>query len=135
MTRKAAIELIHASFKDIGIANLVISNLVYDENTGNKTVKWCINLQAFIDNFHNISGFPEDLTAYSGPSLFVNGQFSTEQLQKQGVLPEGDKLKDVYKQLFPDCTVVQVEGAGHFVHNDKALQVCTLIRDFMHIVD
>ena len=57
---------------------MIGSNLVYDENTNNKTVKWCVNLDAVIDNFSNITGFNNDLKPYEGPSLFVNGSFSTQ---------------------------------------------------------
>ena len=49
-TRKSAIETIQKTFSDIGIANFIASNLVYDPSTNNKTVKWCINLDAIIDN-------------------------------------------------------------------------------------
>jgi hypothetical protein len=44
-------ETIQNTFKDIGIANLVASNLVYDEQTDNKRVKWCVNLDSIIANF------------------------------------------------------------------------------------
>ena len=49
-TRKAAIETIQKSFSDIGISNFIASNLIYDPNTDNKTVKWCVNLDAIIEN-------------------------------------------------------------------------------------
>jgi pimeloyl-ACP methyl ester carboxylesterase len=49
-TRKVAIETIQKTFTDIGIANFIASNLVYDEKSDNKTVKWCVNLDAIIDN-------------------------------------------------------------------------------------
>jgi len=93
-TRKAAIEIIQSNFKDIGISNFIGSNLVYDEATNNKTVKWCVNLDAIIDNFQNITGFncDLDLNAYNGPSLFVNGSFSTEKLQEDGVFPKTEEL-------------------------------------------
>ena len=81
-TRKVAIETIQKSFTDIGIANFIASNLVYDESSGNKTVKWCVNLEAITDNLQNITGFNDnlDLEAFTGPSLFVNGDFSVKRL-------------------------------------------------------
>jgi len=60
---------------------------------------------------------------------------STKRLQEEGLIPETEQLKNVYQQLFPDCTAVIVEGGGHFVQNDKALEVCSLVRDFLEIVD
>mmetsp|Transcript_16504 Transcript_16504/g.28029 ORF Transcript_16504/g.28029 Transcript_16504/m.28029 type:complete len:228 (+) Transcript_16504:349-1032(+) len=131
-TRKSAMDVISSHFNDVGMSNFISGNLVYDQKTDNKTVKWCVNLDAIINNFDSISGFNDDgsLSPYTGPSLFINGSYSTEKLQNEGTLPDKELL-EIYKPLFPDCTVVLIEGAGHFVHNDKPLQVCTLIKDFL----
>lgn len=57
-TRKGALEVIEQAFShDGGIANLVASNVVYDEATDNKYVKWCINIDTFISNFEQLAGF------------------------------------------------------------------------------
>ena len=82
MTRKGAIETIQKTFKDIGIANFVASNVVYDENTDNKRVKWCVNLDSIISNIHNITGFNDDLNLapFAGPSLFINGSYSSKKM-------------------------------------------------------
>jgi len=47
-TRKKAISIIQEKFKDAGIANFIASNVVYDEKTDNKTVKWSVHLDAII---------------------------------------------------------------------------------------
>jgi len=50
-TRKTAIEIIQNKFsKDIGIANFIASNVIYDPESNNTKVKWCINLDAIINN-------------------------------------------------------------------------------------
>lgn len=79
MTRKGAIETIQKTFKDIGIANFIASNVVYDDKTDNKRVKWCVNLDSIISNISNITGFNDDLdlVPYAGPSLFINGSYSS----------------------------------------------------------
>ena len=91
-TRKAAIDVIKESFPDVGIANFIASNVVYDELTNSKTVKWGVNFDSIIDNFHHIKGFNDDgtLKPYPGPSLFINGSYSTKQLQEAGAFPEED---------------------------------------------
>ena len=43
------------------MSNFIASNLVYDEKSNNKTVKWCINLDSIIENLQNITGFNDDL--------------------------------------------------------------------------
>lgn len=54
-----------------------MSNLIYDEATNNKTVKWCLNLPAIVANYPELVSFDQSLEAYSGPALFINGDFST----------------------------------------------------------
>ena len=57
-------DVIQQNFKDPGIANFVASNLVYDEATDRKFVKWCVNLDAIIHNIENIIGFEDKLRPY-----------------------------------------------------------------------
>ena len=92
MTRKAAIEKIKTEFSKTGMANLITGNIIYDPDTDNKKVKWCINLDAIIDNFANIVGFNDgmQLQQFKGPSLFVNASLSIGNLQKEGILPENE---------------------------------------------
>ena len=84
LTRKGAIELIKNEFPDqtSGMGNLIATNIVYDAATDNKTVKWGVNLDAIIDNFKSLRGFNDDgsLQSYTGPSLFINGSYSTKKL-------------------------------------------------------
>lgn len=100
-------DVIQQSFKDPGIANFVASNLVYDEASERKFVKWCVNLDAIINNIENIIGFEDKMKPYEGPALFLNGSLSVKV----------DEM--VYKKLFPKAILHTVEGAGHYVHTDK----------------
>ena len=72
--------MIHKEFKDPGIANFVASNLVYDEATDRKFVKWCVNFDAITKNIDRIIGFDDDedvkLRPYNGKALFLNGALS-----------------------------------------------------------
>jgi endo-1,4-beta-mannosidase len=95
-TRKTAMDFIQQSFKDPGIANFVASNLVYDEASERKFVKWCVNLDAIINNIDSIIGFDEGepLKPYTGPSLFINGGLSVKHDET------------VYRRLFPECHIL-----------------------------
>ena len=59
-TRKSAMDVIQKEFTDPGIANFIASNLVYDEESDRKYVKWCVNLDAILNNIDNLVGFDED---------------------------------------------------------------------------
>ena len=58
---------------------MIASNLVYDEKSERKFVKWCVNLDSILNNYENLIGFDEDsLTNYKGPTLFLNGALSVK---------------------------------------------------------
>ena len=82
-------DVIQQTFKDPGIANFVASNLVYDEASESKYVKWCVNLDAIIANIENIIGFNDQLRPYQGPTLCLNGGLSIKHDEQ------------VYRRLFP----------------------------------
>jgi len=122
-TRKTALEVIQQAFKDPGVANFVASNLVYDEQSERKFVKWCVNLDAVLHNIENIVGFEENLPEYGGPALFLNGSLSVRHEDM------------VYKRLFPKGQIEVVEGAGHYVHTDKPKVAVTSIAKFLNAHD
>jgi pimeloyl-ACP methyl ester carboxylesterase len=122
-TRKTAMDVIQQSFKDPGIANFVASNLVYDEASDRKFVKWCVNLDSIIQNIESIIGFDDTLRPFTGPTLFLNGSLSVK------VEPE------VYKKKFPECNIVNVDGAGHYVHTDKPKITVESIALFLESVE
>lgn len=123
-TRKTAMDVIQQAFKDPGIANFVASNLVYDEASESKYVKWCVNLDAIIANIDNITGFDEDsLRPYEGPTLCLNGGLSVKHDEK------------VYRRLFPNANLAIVEGAGHYVHTDRPKLTVEAIGLFLEAVE
>ena len=116
-------DVIQQNFKDPGIANFVASNLVYDEASDRKFVKWCVNLDAIIHNIENIIGFEDKLRPYQGPALFLNGSLSL-------------KFDDhTYKRLFPSAILSTVEGAAHYVHTDKPKIAIESIALFLESVE
>jgi len=120
------------------MANLLVGNLVYDPDSDNKAVKWCINLDALVNNFDNIVGFDDDkkLKPFPGPALFANGSVTVNRLQEQGALPLTEEIKQkVFAPYFTDSTAIIVDGAGHYLHAERPSQVCLLIKDFLDRVD
>lgn len=86
-------------------------------------MKWCVNLDAIIGNIESIVGFPENLTPYKGPALFING----------GLSVKVDEV--VYKKLFPEAKIITVEGAGHYVHTDKPKITVEAIALFLESIE
>lgn len=97
--------------------------MVYDEASDRKFVKWCVNLDAIISNIDNIIGFEEEMRPYTGPSLFINGGLSVK------------NEEPVYRKYFPECHIITVEGAGHYVHTDKPKVAVEAISMFLDKYD
>ena len=117
-TRKAALDIIKAEFKDEGIANFIANNLVYTDADDHQTVEWAINIDAIRENIDNIVGYPNVQSAahrYPGLAYFLNGSLSVQ-------YPD-----NIYTDEFPNARVAEVEGAGHYLHIDKGQTVLQLI--------
>ena len=116
-TRKEALDLIKAEFKDEGIANFIANNLVYSDADNHQTVEWSLNIDAIIANIDNIVGYPDSPSVgkYEGLAYFLNGALSVRYAD------------EVFTNAFPNARVAEVEGAGHYIHIDKGSTVLQLI--------
>lgn len=106
--KKSALEVIEATFKAKGIANIISNNLAYTEDDNHSTVKWCVNLKAIHDNLATITSFEPAAHKYMGPTFFINGAASIRH------------KPTVYENEFPRCVLHQVEDAGHYLWQDKS---------------
>ena len=115
-TKKAALDEIKANYPDQGIVNLISNNLIYTEASDYKTVEWRVNLDALAKNFESISGYNTSHTdKYKGLAYFLNGSLSV-------------KYDDeVYLKEFPNARIAEIEGAGHYIHQDKGQTTVNLI--------
>ena len=102
-------DVINKAFPDKGLAAMIANNLVYTEESDFQEVEWCINFESVLNNLDNLVGFPEHLQAYEGKTFFINGGLSI------------DYPESIYKQKFPNAVLHEVEGAGHYVHQDKSI--------------
>lgn len=87
---------------------MISNNLSYTDDSDHRTVKWCVNLDALIDNIDSIVGFPSTQTKYAGPTFFLNGSLSVQYDDQ------------VYLKEFPNSKIHRIEGAGHYVYIDKS---------------
>ena len=84
---------------------MISNNLIYTEASDYKTVDWCINLEALVNNFDAISGYDTShKEKYKGLAYFLNGSLSV-------------KYDDeIYLKEFPNARIAEIEGAGHYIH-------------------
>lgn len=101
---------------------MISNNLAYTEEDNHQTVRWSVNLKAISDNAESICGY-ESYGPYQGPSFFINGAESVRYSD------------DVYLKEFPNAKLHTVEGAGHYIYNDKAITTAKLLTDSLEIIE
>lgn len=122
-SKKAALEVVQAKFSDKGIANMISNNLAYTEDDNHSTVRWCVNLDAIINNLDHLCGFEPADHKYQGPTFFLNGA-------KSVTYPD-----NIYTQEFPNAKLHQIEGAGHYIYSDKALTTARLLAECLQTIE
>lgn len=83
---------------------------------------WRFNLQALLDNYPDIIGWPEDHRRYDGPMLFIKGGNSDY------LLPE---YQPAVLAQFPAARVKVIPDTGHWLHAEKPRLFNRLVLDFL----
>ena len=101
------------------VRDFLLTNLVKDGADG---FRWRFNLPVLARSFGEIIGWPLAEGTYDGPVLFIKGANSDY------ILPEHQAAT---MRLFPHARIKTVQGAGHWVHSEKAETFRKLARDFL----
>lgn len=98
----------------------LLQNLVLDRGQA----RWRLNLPVLDRFMPGISGFPEPAAdvSFAGPALFVAGEHSSY------VRPE---YRPAIERLFPRARIVQVPGAGHWLHAERPDAFLALVMPFL----
>ena len=84
--------------------------------------RWRFNLDAIRANYHALSGPLPLVLSFSGPALFLKGQHSDY------ILPEDEPR---IRSSFPAAHLLEVPGAGHWVHYDAPHDFTGTLRRFL----
>lgn len=103
------------------VRDFLLTNLVKEADG---RFRWRFNLPVLARSFAEIIGWPEVSSSYEGPVLFIKGANSDY------ILPE-HQLATL--ALFPRARLKTVQGAGHWVHSEKAETFRKLARDFLTV--
>jgi esterase len=98
----------------------LLQNLVLESGQA----RWRLNLPVLDRFMPEISGFPEPAAgaSFAGPALFIAGEHSTY------VRPE---YRPAIERLFPRARIVQVPGAGHWLHAERPDAFLALVMPFL----
>lgn len=100
------------------VRDFLLTNLVKSP----EGFRWRFNLPVLVRSFGEIIGWPQTPGRYEGPVLFIRGANSDY------VLPEHQAATQA---LFPQARLKTIQGAGHWVHSEKAETFRKLARDFL----
>lgn len=103
---------------ELPIRQFLLKNLYRDQDGG-----WALrmNLGIIVREYDCLRDAPEG-TNYSGPCLFIKGAES-------GYIKDEGKLEIM--RLFPDAEIVEIAGAGHWLHVEKSTAFNALVQQFM----
>lgn len=98
------------------VRDFLLTNLQRNEEDG---WRWRFNLTVLVKYFRELTGWPQGLGKYEGPTLFIKGEHSNY------ILPEHQQLT---LAQFPNAQMKTINGAGHWVHSEKPEAVLRMIR-------
>ncbi len=101
------------------VRDFLLTNLVKEGTDG---FRWRFNLPVLARSFGDIIGWPQVDAVYDGPVLFIKGANSDYILAEH----QAATLRQ-----FPRARLKTVQGAGHWVHSEKAETFRKLARDFL----
>lgn len=114
-TRQQAIELMKAFISE----DMVIQFLLKSFSKG----KWLFNIQALYAHYADILSWQEQ-TAWSKPTVFLRGTASPYIAKSEYV--------DAISRQFPNAKIVDIEGAGHWLHAEKTVEVLEQLQHYLN---
>lgn len=108
LTRRAADAALSASIPDPGIRGFLLQNLVFGDSPA-----WRIGLDEIAAGIADVEDWPAlpDAVPYRGPTMFICGALSDYVTESHW---------PAVTALFPKAEKVRLEGAGHWLHADRA---------------
>lgn len=116
--RTDADEYLKKNISEAGIRQFLMKSLYQKKD---KSFAWRFNLPVITEN---IAGMGESVldSRFEGKTLFIRGTKSNY------ITDEHKKEIDL---IFPDSSIADIEGAGHWLHAEKPEEFNTLVTDFL----
>ncbi len=118
--RSDAEELLHGRIREETTLQFLLKNLVYDKES--ERYQWKMNLPVLYERYDEIVSGVSGASPYEKPALFIHGSES-------GYIREGDK--DGIRAYFPAAVFKEIEGAGHWVHADRPVELFNTVVEFL----
>lgn len=120
--REEISRILSAKIQSQGVVRFLMKNLARRDEGG---FTWRCNLDSIAANYKHLLASPQG-EPYPGPALFVKGSESPY------IRAEDEQL---ILEHFPKATIVDISGAGHWVHIDQPDTLHQSIRHFIRHLD
>tara|TARA_R110000824_G_scaffold315042_1_gene501990 strand:- start:13683 stop:14453 length:771 start_codon:yes stop_codon:yes gene_type:complete len=118
-SRKQADESLQDYIGSKNIRDFLLSNL---QRSLEGAYQWRMGLAAISSSYAQLKAGLEAEKSFSGKTLFIKGEYSDYILSD---------YKSQILNMFPAAKIVEIAGAGHWVHSEKPEQFLKLARDFL----
>lgn len=125
-SRKDADEALQDQVDTPEIRSFLLKNLVripeQEQDSTGTLFRWRLNLPVIEQCYAQLAAEPVFSAPYEGPVLFIKGEVSAYIQQKH---------QKAIQARFPNARMAVIEGAGHWLHAEKADEFAALCRDFL----
>lgn len=118
-TRKEADDYLQKKIPELGVRQFLLKNLYWKEKG---KLGWRFNLEVLSNEILPISEYAIKEGQFKKETLFIKGEKS------EYIVDEYEKL---IKKKFPDYELIEIEGAGHWVHAEKMQEFSKHVLDFI----
>ncbi len=118
-SRTEADSIMQEFIAEEGVRQFLLANLVKGSNG---EFSWRFNLPALKANYELLRDAPQPGGSFDKPVLFIKGALSNY-IQEQH--------RKAIMTHFPQATVAEISGAGHWLHAEKPQQFNKLVQDFL----
>ena len=118
-SRKEADETLQGYINSRNIRDFLLSNL---QRSMEGAYQWRMGLAVIAASWVQLKAGLKAGASFSGETLFIKGELSDY------VLPE---YKSQILRMFPAADIIEVAGAGHWVHSEQPAQFLELARNFL----
>lgn len=120
-SRKEAEEKLMAGISDIASRQFLLKNLYW---ISDQQLAWKFNLKTIAEKIEIVGeASPADGKMISLPALFVKGE-------KSAYIKKEDE--DKIKNRFTHAEIIEIEGAGHWIHAEKPAELLECFIHFFH---
>jgi pimeloyl-ACP methyl ester carboxylesterase len=118
-SRRDAEEALKPAIPERKVRLFLLKNL---ERTGSGDYRWKINIDALVDQYHEVlKGIEQKGRTYSGKTLFIRGEQSDY---------VEDSDMDYIRTIFPSATLFTIPKASHWLHAEAPDTFARTVRDF-----